>query len=118
MKLGIGQTYPWIEDFPPDMADLISFYLKDMFYRNLTPLDSYLNCYDFLFSYFIENLPRVDDPTRFKGQTFFQRLVKDQYSNDSILWDSIKKTAGEIGTVASWIFPVALLFLVIYLVKN
>ena len=112
------QEYPWLEMFPPNYNDLVDFYVWDMTSRNLTPLQSYINCYEFVLSYALENMPRVGKEGRFTGQTFFQRLINDQWRNESILWTSLKQTKDQITTGIKWLFPVAIVFLVFYVLKD
>lgn len=112
------ENYPWLKQFPPNMNDLRDFYIDDMNFRNLAPLDVFKNCYEFLFSYALENMPRVADEKRFKGQTWIQRLVKDQWTDESILWLSLKKTASQITNVANWVMPLVVLALLFWVVKK
>lgn len=111
-------NYPWLLEFPPDTDGLRDFYVDDMKSRNLTPLDSFKNCYEFLLSYGLENLPLAGKAGRFTGQTFWGRLVKDQWNDESILWTALKKTGSQIGGTLSWIMPAAILFLIIYASKK
>lgn len=73
------QTYPFLKEFefPIKFQDLQNFYLVDMSNRNLTPLESFVNIYEFVFSYFLENYPRLEDGTRFRGKTFLQRFPEN-----------------------------------------
>ena len=112
------ETYPFLLEFPPNMEGLRDFYIDDMKSRNLTPLDSFKNCYEFLLSYGLENLPKAGKAGRFTGQSFWQRLVKDQWRQESILWTSVKTTVNQIGEVGSWLMPLAVLFVIIYAVKK
>jgi hypothetical protein len=102
------KEYPWLLEFPPSYSGLLDFYIDDMKARNLTPLDSFKNCYEFLLSYGLENLPKAGKEGRFAGQTFWQRLVKDQWRNESTLWTAIKTTGGQIGNLMEWILPAIL----------
>lgn len=72
-------NYPFLKDFsfPIEFNDLKDFYFLDMENRNLTPLQEFSSCYEFLFSYFLENYPRQKDPTRFKGKTWFERTLSN-----------------------------------------
>jgi len=90
------ENYPWLQAFPPEYEDLKNFYIWDMKQRNLTPLQQYISCYEFLLSYALENIPRIADPNRFRGQTFFQRIINDQWRNESLLWTAIKETKKDI----------------------
>jgi hypothetical protein len=110
------ENYPWLREFPLKLEDLKTFYVLDMQQRNLTPLETMLNCYEFLFSYALENVPRLDDPTRFKGQTFWSRLVKDQWQDESVLWTAWKQTKKDIITVGSWIVPGLIILGIVYLI--
>jgi len=112
------ENYPWLLEFPPNMDGLRDFYIDDMKARNLTPLDSFKNCYEFLLSYGLENLPLAGKAGRFSGQTFWSRLVKDQWTGDSTLWTAVKETGSQIGKTFDWILPVAILFLIIYASKD
>lgn len=112
------KTYPWLLEFPPSMQGLKDFYIDDMQARNLKPLDEFKNCYEFLLSYGLENLPLAGKAGRFTGQTFWQRLVKDQYRNESILWTAIKTTGEQITNTLSYVLPVAVLFLIVYAMKK
>jgi hypothetical protein len=73
------KEYPFLKDFsfPISHTDLKRFYVDDMENRNLIPLESFEACYESLFSYFLENYPRQDDPTRFKGKTFLERTLEN-----------------------------------------
>lgn len=67
-------TYPLGESgiiLPVSMDKLKLFYVQDMRDRNLTPLNEYLNCYEYLFSYLIG---RVSKMITFKGSNWFGRL--------------------------------------------
>jgi hypothetical protein len=115
------QEYPWLQMFPPNYEDLKSFYIWDMTNRNLIPLQSYINCYEFLLSYALENMPRVGEQGRFTGQTFWQRLIKDQWRNESILWTALKKTYEQGKGAVDWfkkLAPFLFAFLIIYAVKD
>ena len=112
------ETYPWLLEFPPSMTDLRDFYVDDMRFRNLTPLDTYKNCYEFLLSYALENMPRVADESRFTGQTWVQRLIKDQWRNESTLWTALKTTGSQITQTLSWMLPVAIIGLIIWASKE
>ena len=70
------------------------------------------------FGKLLENLPLAGKAGRFTGQTFWQRLVKDQWNGESTLWTALKTTGGQIGSVMSWMLPVAVLFLIIYASKD
>ena len=85
-------TYPFLKNtgFPLSMSDLQDFYVSDMQNRNLTPLQSYYDCYEFLFSYFLAQFPEQNNPTRFKGKTFLE------YSADN-LGVAISKTFTDFG---------------------
>jgi hypothetical protein len=67
------QAYPQLKQFnlPLSMEFLKYFYSEDMQTRNLNPEDVYLNCYAFLWSYFIG---RITGQINFKGKTFWERL--------------------------------------------
>lgn len=110
------ENYPWLKEFPPKHSDLIDFYEDDMKARNLTPLDSFKNCYEFVLSYALENLPKVGQEGRFMGQTFWQRLVKDQWIGESSLWTALKKTGSSL--TANILVPVAVAFLLLYALKD
>lgn len=70
-------TYPFLKElfFPPSLEMVLTFYETDMREINLTPLSSFYNNYEFLFSYFIANYPAQNDPNRFVGRGFIQRLI-------------------------------------------
>ena len=110
------KTYPWLLEFPPNMEGLRDFYIDDMKARNLTPLDSFKNCYEFLLSYGLENLPLAGKAGRFEGQTFWGRLVKDRWTGESTLWTALKKTGSQI--TANVLVPIAIIFLILYVLKD
>jgi hypothetical protein len=72
-------TYPYLKEFPFPLPkdELAEFYRLDMLVRNLEPLAEFSGCYEFLFSYFLENFPRQNDSTRFRGKTFFEMTVEN-----------------------------------------
>lgn len=65
------QNYPVLVDkgvtLPVDYDLLGIFYVTDMQDRNLEPLDSYINCYKYLFEYFIG---RISGAIKVEGKTF------------------------------------------------
>ena len=65
-------AYPFLAGFilPIPFYKLQDFYVKDMLSRNLTPLDSFKNCYEFVWSYFLDNYPKKNDFQRFTGKSF------------------------------------------------
>lgn len=64
-------TYPFLKKFrlPISHSKLSDFYQTDMYDRNLKPNPVFIQTYEFLFSYFLENYPRLEDKTRFEGKT-------------------------------------------------
>lgn len=80
-KAWYWEAYPFLSkfEFPIAYKDLQDFYLFDMNFRNLTPVENYVNCYEAVFSYFLENFPRLSDGTRFRGKTFLQRFPQNLY---------------------------------------
>jgi len=90
-------SYPFLKDFnfPPDPDFLQGYYNNDMNARNLTPLKTLFENYDFLFSYFLKNYPlRLDE--QFVAPNWFQRLIQDFPT-------AIKKTGSDIGSVTNTI---------------
>jgi hypothetical protein len=88
-------NYTWLQNASPNLpnvVDLLNFYIDDMNNRNLTPLDEYESCYEYLFSYFLANYPIAGTSAQFKGQTFLQMSAAN-------LPGAISKTFGQIGTV-------------------
>jgi hypothetical protein len=89
------ETYPFLKEFefPIKFSDLQNFYLVDMNSRNLTPLENFVNVYEFVFSYFLENYPRLEDGTRFRGKTFIQRFPENLDSALSTTFKPFKNIA-------------------------
>ena len=113
------ETYPWLKSFPPPADSLTRFYELDMQSRNLTPLLALSNCYEFVLSYFLENAPKMNDPNRFTGQTFWQRLIKDQWTGRSLIVGALDKTWNQLTNpfgipLSIWIIG----FAVIYFTKD
>jgi hypothetical protein len=111
------QQYPFLKEFPPNMEGLRDFYIDDMRARNLQPLDNFKNCYEFLLSYALENLPKAGQAGRFTGQTFWQRLVKDQWRNESIIWTAFKETQKDLSKIVTVGVPIALILFLIWVTK-
>ena len=68
--------YPFLKDFnfPPDVDFLQEYYFSDMRSRNLVPLESLFENYDFLFSYFLANYNK-NFSDKFKAPNWFNRLL-------------------------------------------
>lgn len=89
------KNYSNLKKFPLSMLELQNFYTNDMNDRNLEPSDTYLNCYDFLFSYYLGNF-NIDN--KFSGQGFLGRTFGN-------LIPSISKTYNDItGTVNFYLY--------------
>lgn len=87
-------TYPFLETFPIDESTLKNFYIEDMENRNLKPLDEFLNCYEFLWNYYLENFPKKNDSSRFRAKTFFENTLNNFLPAVKKSFSDISETLG------------------------
>ena len=101
--------YPFLNEFdmPIHPNILVNYYFDDMKERNLEPVPQMYECYENLFSYFIENYNK-DLSDKFQGQSFLDRLL-----------DNISPELGEFfSNIWNNIIIVLILIAVIFYFKN
>jgi hypothetical protein len=116
------ETYPFLKqfEFPIPYENLKDFYVEDMQFRNLTPLDTFAENYDFVFSYFLENYPKIlNSEDRFKARNFLERVI-------DVFPKAIEKSFNDIGETVKdsfnfldkYIYIVLIILVLLFLIKT
>lgn len=118
------ETYPFLKDvgFPVSTATLKNFYVEDSKNRNITPNEVIKNCYEFLFSYFLENYPNVDNPNRFVARNWFELLLDSMPQGIEKTFNDSKEIVSDLGdslseflNVSKYVIFLVLIIIVLYL---
>lgn len=111
------EAYPFLQNtgFPLSMSDLQEFYTSDMHNRSLSPLQPYLDCYEFLFSYFLAQFPEQKNPTRFRGKTFFEYSAENLGSAISKTFNDFGNQLNNLTTSILGVSPLVLIIIIVAL---
>lgn len=115
-------TYPFIKNIglPVSYQTLKDFYIYDYDNRNLKVIPAMLQSYELLLSYFLENYPRQNDPSRIKGKSSIEYFINaipegvsktfsDAKSSISSIFSNLSNTA---------ILVLALLAFILFMYKK
>lgn len=110
------ETYPFLQKgtFPVPLITLRNFYTSDISERNLDPVPGVLNCYEALFSYYLENVPKVDDPSRFYAQNWFDRLLSSIPKGFEKTFSDVGNFGGDFLESTKYIFFILLIVVVMF----
>lgn len=117
------EQYPFLKEFifPIPEQTLKYFYVVDIQGRNLPVNQIILDNYDFLFSYFLDNYPKVKNKeNRFTGKTWFEYFINAIPEGIS----NVTKNVPVISDLTDFLknintfFPIILILLALYLWKK
>jgi len=96
------KTYPFLNQFilPIPYNDLLNFYVDDIEKRNLKPVQEFVDCYEFLFSYFLENYNKKDED-KFFAKTFLENSLENL---PKVFKETINDIGDVLGTTSTIIF--------------